>query len=94
MIEQDLAAFGADSYPEVAAVLEQRRARAHLSVVRSSTAATLRLCIDRCARAKDGRGPWQAELACATKLAEIGSTAIAFDCAAAARRIGEWLRER
>lgn len=49
----------------------------------------LQQCIDRCARAKDNRGPWQAEKACADKLPR---DAIGQRQAAAARRIGEWLR--
>lgn len=58
-----------------------------------TTADTIRLCIDRCARAKDGRGPWQAEDACINALVRSGTSAsIAFDAAAAARRIGEWLK--
>jgi hypothetical protein len=59
-----------------------------------TTTDTIRLCVTRCAKAKDGRGPWQAELSCAQTLARTGSPAIALDCAAAARRIGEWLRTR
>lgn len=57
-----------------------------------TTVATIRRCIDRCARHKDGRGPWQAEKACSEALAASGSPAIAADVAAAARRIGEWLK--
>lgn len=55
-------------------------------------ASIIRLCIDRCARHKDGRGPWQAEKACSDALEKSGSQAIARDTAAAARRIGEWLK--
>jgi len=48
-------------------------------------------CITRCARAVDGRGPWQAERAASAALAKIGDARIAADCASAARRIGEWM---
>ena len=58
-----------------------------------TTADTIRLCIDRCARAKDGRGRWQAERDCAAAIVNRGGDAkIAADVAAAARRIGTWLR--
>jgi hypothetical protein len=64
----------------------------------------LRLCIDRVRRTKYPSGGWQAERACVVDLdgrqhkelfAATGivyGSKIAFDCAAAARRIGEWLR--
>lgn len=54
--------------------------------------AALALCINRCRQAKDGRGPWQAERAAAAALAKTGDARIAAMCAAAARRLGEWLR--
>lgn len=58
-----------------------------------NTTKTIRLCITRCARAKDGRGPWQAEGACVDSLVRAGATpSIAANVAAAARRIGEWLK--
>jgi hypothetical protein len=50
-------------------------------------------CIRRCMRARDGRGPWQAERVLALAITRLGGDArIAADTAAAARRIGEWLR--
>jgi hypothetical protein len=56
---------------------------------------TIRLCVTRCAKARDGRGPWQAERVCTNALIRAGGTpAIAADVAAAARRIGEWLKAR
>lgn len=55
-------------------------------------AQTIQLCIDRCRRAKDGRGAWQAERSCAVALAAQGDATVASNTAAAARRIGEWLR--
>jgi len=57
-----------------------------------TTTDTIRLCIGRCARSKDGRGPWQAERVCAATIARTGSPKIAAEVAAAARRIGEWLK--
>lgn len=57
-----------------------------------TTTKTIRQCIDRCRKAQDGRGPWQAERACAAALARTGNPKIAADVAAAARRIGEWLK--
>ncbi len=45
-------------------------------------------CIARCARYRDGRGRWRAERDCAEAL---GGRQLDADCAAAARRIGEWL---
>ena len=59
---------------------------------RPSDAAVIQLCIDRCRAAKDGRGSWQAERACAVALGQRGTAAIAVNVAAAARRMGEWLR--
>jgi hypothetical protein len=56
------------------------------------TVDTIHLCIRRCASAKDGRGPWQAQKACADTLARTGNPKIAADVAAAARRIGQWLK--
>jgi hypothetical protein len=52
----------------------------------------IRRCIQRCACYRDSRGSWQAERSCAVALARTGNPKIASDCAAAARRIGEWLR--
>jgi hypothetical protein len=57
-----------------------------------TTTDTIRLCISRCAKAKDGRGTWQAERSCAVTLSRTGNPKIAADCAAAARRIGELLK--
>jgi hypothetical protein len=37
-------------------------------------------CITRCAKAKDGRGTWQAERAAATALAKTGDARIAAEC--------------
>lgn len=92
MTEQDLAPFGPDSYPEVAQVLAARRARAQSP---AGSKNVIRLCVDRCAKAKDGRGTHQAERLCVRELVRAGGTpSIAADVAAAARRIGEWLRER
>lgn len=48
----------------------------------------LRRCIERCARHRDGRGPWQAERACA---ASLGGSPIDRASAAAAARLGVWL---
>ena len=57
-----------------------------------STRQTVQLCIDRCARSKDGRGRWRAERDCLQQLAKAGGhDANAARTAAAARRIGEWL---
>ena len=56
--------------------------------------AAIRLCVDRCARAQDGRGPWQAEKSLRNTLAASGTASIAAGCAAAARRIGEWIGAR
>jgi hypothetical protein len=56
------------------------------------TTDTIHLCIRRCARHRDGRGPWQAERVCAAALVrDGGDPKIAADVAAAARRIGKWL---
>jgi transposase-like protein len=52
-------------------------------------AAIIRRCITQVARHKDGRGPWQSEHACAKAL---GGSIIDRNTAAAARRLGEWLR--
>ena len=54
-----------------------------------NAAAIIRRCIQRCAGYKDGRGPHQAERTCAQQL---GGSRIDLDAAAAARRVGEWLR--
>lgn len=58
----------------------------------ASASHEIRLCIDRCFRAKDGRGPWQAEKACYEALEKSGSQSVARGTAAVARRIGEWLK--
>lgn len=39
---------------------------------KQSDAAVIQLCIDRCRAAKDGRGSWQAERACAVALGQRG----------------------
>jgi hypothetical protein len=52
---------------------------------------TIERCIRRCARHKDGRGPWQAARACAVAL---GGSRIDRDTAEAARRLGEWIRSQ
>ena len=53
----------------------------------------IRRCIDRCAARNDDRGRWQAERDCAAAIVNRGGDAkIAADVAAAARRIGTWLR--
>lgn len=57
-----------------------------------TTTKTIRQCIRRCARAQDGRGKSQAERICAASLARTGDPKIAAAVAAAARRIGEWLK--
>ena len=49
----------------------------------------IRRCIARTAQGKDGRASWQNERACASAL---GGSAIDRNAAAAARRLGEWLR--
>lgn len=60
-------------------------------------AATLRLCIERCRRARDGRGAKQAQRLCIEALAPLRAStfaqrSIAHQCALAARQLGEWLR--
>ena len=60
----------------------------------ADTCQAVRLCIDRSARAKDERGRWQAERACAATLARHGSPAVAQSVAEAARRIGRWLAQQ
>ena len=60
-----------------------------------TTSTIIRRCIDRCARHVDGRWPWQAAAACQAALVKQGATpSIAAGTAAAAKRIGEWLRTR
>lgn len=54
----------------------------------AAAAATLQRCIARCAKSRDGRGRWRAERDCT---AELGGRPLDERCAAAARRIGEWL---
>lgn len=51
-------------------------------------AAHIAEAIRRAMRARDGRGQQQAERLCA---AALGGSAIDRHCAAAARRIGQWL---
>jgi hypothetical protein len=51
----------------------------------------IKLCIDRCIRAKDGRGHFQAEKSLRDTLAFQGDPKIAALCAESARRIGMWL---
>ena len=53
---------------------------------------TIALCIRACATAQDGRGRWRHRDACAVSLATDGSAATAIACAAAAERLGGWLR--
>lgn len=63
-----------------------------------STVEAIQTCITRVMKAKDRRGAAQAERLCVESLAPAGlpvespSHAIARDCAAAARRVGEWLK--
>ena len=52
--------------------------------------AAIRRCIAVCASSRDGRGAWRAERACA---ADLGGSSIDRNTAAAARRLGEWLRD-
>lgn len=54
-----------------------------------SAPAIIRRCIAHCAQSRDGRGAWRAERACA---AELGGSSIDINTAAAARRLGDWLR--
>ena len=50
-------------------------------------------CIRACADAPDGRGRWRERDRCARELAaDGGSAATAEACAAAAERLGSWLR--
>jgi hypothetical protein len=56
-----------------------------------TAAQQIQQCIDRSARAKCGRGLYQAEKSCAMALGRTGDARIAADVAAAARRIGAWL---
>lgn len=53
---------------------------------------SIALCIRACATAQDGRGRWRHRDACAVSLATDGSATTAIACAAAAERIGAWLR--
>ena len=53
---------------------------------------TIALCIRACADVQDGRGRWRHRDACAVSLATDGSAATAVACAAAAERLGAWLR--
>ena len=53
------------------------------------------LCLRRCARYRDGRGAWHAEQSAIKALVRLGnSPLVALDTAAAARRVGEWIRAR
>lgn len=54
---------------------------------------TIARCIRACAAAPDGRGRWRERDRCARELAaDGGSAATAEACAAAAERLGAWLR--
>ena len=53
---------------------------------------SLRRCIRACADVQDGRGRWRHRDAGAVALATDGSAASALACAAAAERLGAWLR--
>ena len=54
---------------------------------------TIARCIRACAAAQDGRGRWRERDRCARELAEDGGSAATADaCAAAAERLGSWLR--
>lgn len=58
------------------------------------TSKAISICINRCIKSIDGRGPWQAEKDCYSSLVRTGTTpSIAANVAAAARRIGEWLED-
>lgn len=57
----------------------------------NSALAVIHWCIRDCARSRDGRGAWRVERRCADLL---GGSAIDINTAAAARRFGEWLRNR
>ena len=58
----------------------------------SRTPRSIARCIRACAAAQDGRGRWRERDACAVELAVTGSAATAIACAAAAERLGAWLR--
>lgn len=52
------------------------------------------LCVRRCARYADGRGPWQAQRSCASELFVQGQRyPLAIETAAAARRVGVSIRD-
>lgn len=53
---------------------------------------TIARCIRACAAVQDGRGRWRHRDACAVSHATDGSAATAIACAAAAERLGSWLR--
>lgn len=53
---------------------------------------TIARCIRASADVQDGRGCWRHRDACAVSLATDGSAATAIACAAAAERLGAWLR--
>ena len=61
-----------------------------------NTQQAIQRCITRCAKSKDGRGAWRAETSLLNELwpaePDLPGQYIARDVAAAARRIGEWLR--
>jgi hypothetical protein len=59
-----------------------------MTTTRPTSAQILQRCIARCTRSRDGRGRWRAERDCT---AELGGRPLDDRCAAAARRIGEWL---
>ena len=56
---------------------------------------SIALCIRRCARAQDGRGPWQAERSLQAAMRRLGhSERVAAVIAAGARSVGDWLRTK
>lgn len=57
----------------------------------TSTVATIRHCIERCAGTADKRARGQLQRRCAEALARTGDVRIAADVAAAARRVGEFI---
>lgn len=54
----------------------------------------IRQCIERVSRTKYPGGGWQAEKSLRDTFAFRGDPKIAAMCAAAARRIGDWLRSK
>jgi hypothetical protein len=56
---------------------------------------TIALCILRCARHKDGRGPWQAQRSCIAALVRAGDEPeVALAVAEAAARVGAVIAAR